>query len=413
MPKKTQYKIISLLSSNSIAIVIPLLCHPIISRLFSPEQIGEYSILQNSLFIVQTLLLLSLDDAIVKTRKREELYQLMGSSIYIIKISSIVIFLLLSLNYLFNLYPIKYSFTLQFSFIITAAISSITLLLNESKSRNKEFGVLAHNAITKSITTNLSKITFGSLSFGLWGLWLGTIIGNISTLIHHIIHSNRTERLILLRPKFEVSILKRHKHFILYQTLSTFVNNLNATLTLVVISHFYSLELSGQYAMAIGIMEIGIRVIANTYYPIMYKEAIEHPSSIIASLSRKILQICMIVIPPLIIYYFIGVKTISWVLSDKWEISAKAILLFTPTILIMTIHRSLLFIPFIYNKQKQTVVFNLLFTVAIGVATYLSTHFNHPMAPFIAMSIAYILNSLIRLLWYAYLLFRNHHIHKD
>ncbi len=147
-------------SSNILLFVIPLFVTPILSRIYTPEDYGEWGIFSSIYMIVNYLLFLSYDNAIIKTKDINNIPNLCALCVLVALGVIFIIFLLFSLGHAFNIiFFIKYPrFDMLIVMLSIGILQNITIAL---ANRFMFYGVMSISNIVNGISQASFRLLFG------------------------------------------------------------------------------------------------------------------------------------------------------------------------------------------------------------------------------------------------------------
>lgn len=177
----------TLTSGTAIAQLIPIIASPFLSRLFTP---AEFGIFANFLSITSILMVFysgKFEYAIVLPERHEEAINIVGLTILLSLISTILVSLLFLFtgSYLGEL--LKYDRVTAWLWLtpISALLANIYFIFNEWCIRKNNYLVLSKNKITNTSSITLSSLVFGVAKIRKGLIW-GQILGQVATVFFAI-----------------------------------------------------------------------------------------------------------------------------------------------------------------------------------------------------------------------------------
>lgn len=171
----------ALAGSEGIAQVIQIAVSPILARIYTPIEFGQYELFKNITLLLVVIGFLQYDVAIYSGKSdKESINALALSSIILFKISILVFFLVLIFNNTFIKITgteVKEGWT--WSLPIYLFFSGATTLLLNWMTKLGSFVLLSKIKILISILVAVTQLLFGFLKWGYWGLVYSTIIVQI------------------------------------------------------------------------------------------------------------------------------------------------------------------------------------------------------------------------------------------
>ena len=365
-----------LFSGNIIAQLIPFVLAPIITRIFSPEDIGVHG---NFIALVTLISIIAngrLELAIVLPQSNKIAIQLIKLGL---KIS--ICISLISFSILFIKSPLEafYKTNLLSQFLPLISITVLTIsthnLFIQWLVRNKLFKSISLIKIALSLITNLSFITLGWLGYGVSGLIYGYIIGFGITTIILLFLSKNTLSWNSRKVKSDLELIKEYKEFPLINSLHAFSDILfQDFIILAMITSYYGIATTGLYVIMMKYLKAPTRFIGSAIGQVFYPEAnrnrIEQKPT--KHLLIKSIQITLVAaIPVTAIILIFGPKLFGWYLGSEWvEVGYFSRIMILPIILGL-ISSPISSTPIIYNQQKTSFIINLCGMITALIVFYI------------------------------------------
>lgn len=367
-----------LFSGNIIAQLIPLFLAPIITRLFTPEELG----IQGSFIALVALISIiangRLELAIVLPKKVDKAVQLLKISL---KISLIVAILCLLLTFIGDFIEAHYQTVYLKNFLPLVSLTVFTIsthnLFIQWLVRNKKFKTISINKILLSLTTNSLFILFGWLNYGEEGLIYGYIIGFlIATLIVFII-SNKSINWKLNSKISNKELIKEFKDFPLINSLHAFSDLLfSEFIIIIIITSQFGIAATGIYIIMIKYLKAPTRFIGNAIGQVFYSEtslAMKNNKSPLPYFKKSIIISGIAAFIITLIIFLLGSKLFEWYLGEEWkEVGIYAKFMIIP-IALGLLTSPISSIPLIFNEQKKSFIINIVGMLISAIVFYLAS----------------------------------------
>src|SRR5699024_10403860 len=207
---------------------INLLIQPVLTRLLTPAELGQYSYILSIANLFIPIASFNLHLLIVTAKNDSEAEKVTKLSIYSVLFLTIIYFIMI----IFSQFFISYSITdLLLLIVINPSIvffSGLYQIFVSRDNRKKKYLSIGKAEITKVGSMGLVQIVSGILNFGVIGQLIGKLISPIYYLkgnIHFIINTLKEFSL----KKFLINIQK-YSHHILYSVPSQFISGFSYTL---------------------------------------------------------------------------------------------------------------------------------------------------------------------------------------
>lgn len=296
---------------------------PILSRVYTPEDYGEWGIFASIYLIVNYVLFLSYDNAIIRTSKEQEIPNL----ICLCLIIAMVMILLLSIIFKFgSLLGIDFfiSYPRFDLLIILLSTATVLNLATTLANRFEFFGAMSISNVINGCLQASFRILFGLTTIIGSGLILGTVLAQMCATIVLILMM-----LTLLKnidyTKISISEIKRlaieNKKFPLYDAPSCLLNFSTGQLAVIILAFYFSQAEIGCFSMIVQFVLLPVSFVGVAISKVYYRK-ISALSDNIAEISHITLQVSKITVSlcmlPTLFLICGGDKFLIWFLGDQW-----------------------------------------------------------------------------------------------
>ena len=337
-----------LLSGSVFSQVIAIIFIPIIGKLFSPQDFGDFSLVMATISIIVIISTLQLERAILIAESNAE-------AIYIISlilISSVfisVIYLLIS-SILVELGIESKTISILFKYrnVIPVIVLSLTTLscYNEWSFRCSNYFNVNVSKISSSLFINVSKLFFGYYLITNSGLIYGEFFGRLIYLfliIYYMIYKN-LNYFKKVNLKGLVRVSKRYRNIIKHSTLSAIINSIGGQFPIFLLSIYYSKEDLGFFVMSLSVLSVPASLVSNSIKDTFRKKIFELSNSQMSYewFFRKILTYLVVFLLLLFPVLYICLPHIfELILGKRWILSGHYSQLMLPMIMFSFLANSL------------------------------------------------------------------------
>lgn len=317
--------VLSLSSGVVIGQIINTVGMPVIGRLYSASDLGDYTLISARANVLMAIAVLGMLTVFMLPEKDEESRELCRLvSISTIAISTISVFALYLLSPVWKLFKTEgitygYALLIMWVYVIFSTINNICYAY---ANRLRLFKVLFWNPIIgASINIGLG-ILFGFFGWGFIGYTVAHIISMAVNIVHLILHANPFERIPVDKRKGYVNLLKEYRRFPKYQMPANLIQNLGVQIPIEIMSSIFSTAVLGYYSMTDKIMSMPITMLATPINRVYYQEASRRYQNgdDIAEFGFKIMETNIkIAIIPISILMIFGRWIFAFVLGSQWE----------------------------------------------------------------------------------------------
>ena len=370
-----------LMTGTVMAQAIGYLISPILTRIYTPEQMGDLGVYMRAISFLSALASARYELSLPLPKSDSHSYLLYRLSLRI-ALYTLAGSVLVSLIYL-----ITKSFDLnEVLFISITLISSFFLVfINLGTNwaiRKKQFRKISNSRVINSLTSNGLRWVFGLFSWGSWGLLLGTLIGYIAsslTFMKEYFSIDKTHRISRSRKK-TFALVSEYRQFPMVSLPHVLIDLGRDLLVATLIIYFFSKDIFGSYSHSYTILRLPIMVIGTSIGQVFFNrcsEMVNRGESIYQLLRRTTLLLLAVSIPAFSVIYFFGEPLFGFVFGDNWLTSGYYSEIMSFWLMTNFIASPLSTIPIVVGKQSSFFKLGLVLTffqlIAFGVLPLFTT----------------------------------------
>lgn len=378
------FNVLTLVSGTALSQGITLAMMPVLTRIYSPEQFGIYSLY---LAIVSTISVVSswkYELAIMLPKKEEDAQALLFLSSIITIFTSTLVFIILMLfkNPILNtnnqigtflwLVPVGVLFTGLFQ------------VFSAWNTRQRFYKNVSGSKVVQSSTTTISQFSLKYISNSGLGLIIGSIIGFILSLLTLLIQSFRKNSIHVksFSKKRIAKNFTKYKNFPKYQSWSVLINSLSQHLPVILLTLFYSPAIAGFYGLTHRALNTPARLIGGSVRQVFYERASKIYSegkNIKKIFEKATLSLVKVTLIPYILLGIFSKFIFTFLFGSEWLISgiyAQYVIFFIFTI---TINPPSVMSIQILGMQKFHLKYEVLLAISRFTSIYIGFYFfnNH------------------------------------
>lgn len=354
---------IVLTSGTTLSQIIPFIVAPVLSRIYLPEDYGEFTLYTSILSILILVSTLKYEMAIMIPEYEREsqiithLCVLISIGVFIISLLSFFIF--------YVCFDIKPIFLLM---PLTAFLYSLSLVFDRVYNRNKNFVTMSLLKVSKSSAESGYNLLGFFKLFRTDNLIIGLTIGYFSTFLfvlvkefNMIIKSFKTISFVDLK-----GVLMKYIEFPKFTMLHALLNSVSTNLPVILIPIFFTSEDLGYYSFGLKYVQAPMAILAGSLYNIISQDLTAHFKDKEALRKRfffylKYLALASIGISFVLLF---APKIFSFIFGNQWAIAGQYVVSLLFIIIVGFVMSSLSYIPMIFNKQKMALYFEVLYFLA-------------------------------------------------
>lgn len=370
--------------SSGIAQVILIITTPIITRLYSPTEFGEFTIFSNIAMILIPIINARYDLLIVNT-KNDRSANILSQISFLI---SLLILLILIPIFAISawLYP---NFILDFIFIIIMLfLVSLTNIFTNYLNKERKYKVLSLINVFRAGSMALLQIIFGLLALGSLGLIIGFSLSYIAGIT--LGYKTFKKHFNIVRDKEETKALfLENKNQLVYSTPSILLNSLSFSVVVFFIGILYTNTEVGIYGMAIRVLGIPVTIISLGLSKIFMQQAndyyIEYGNfrNLLLKFSSILVIVSIILYVPL---YLFSEELVNILLGHSWVYAITVIKIVIPLFVIRLIVSTVSLSVIVLQKQQLELILQALFLIGTTATFVISKMLNLTFLNFVSIN---------------------------
>ncbi|MCW7549448.1 oligosaccharide flippase family protein [Photorhabdus sp. APURE] len=339
-----------LLLSSLFSQILLLLSTPVLTRLFSPEELGIYASFSSLLSVFAVGACLRYEFSISASEKTRETNSLVTLSCIIPITISLIVIIVFAISHIPEKIIIgNYLYYIPLGIITYGFYRAVSF----KSIREKQYHALSITKITQTVAMISTQIIGGIAHLGASSLILGQILGQS---LGVLFLSKRSQyRLIINKPEFRKIKLLAHKYykFPVYDFPAALINTLSNELPQLFIMSTYGLKSAGFYLIAARISGAPITLLSQTVSSILQGYLKDTSISPFFKIKKTFHCLTGIAILFAIVTYFAGIPIITFIFGEGWHESGKYLLCLIPHLCGQIIYSSLSIYLSIYEHQKS------------------------------------------------------------
>lgn len=346
-------KNVSILMSGTILVqIIPMVISPLLTRLYTPEDFGVYTVFTSIitfLFIISTL---RYEMAIVLPKQNKDALSLVIGSMVISILLTIITFLIFIVygDYMSLLNNNNYLKYLSPLLIIFFAFSQVMFYWF---SRQKDYRMINRARLGGSIGMNFTQLALGVVSLGKLGLIIGYFL---NFLLQFLIYLKHFLKLDFKSVKKENVIFnfKKYKKFPMINFPHALIDSINQQGIIFIGVYFFGASFVGQYGLMMRVLKAPVSIIGTTIGQVFYQsisEIYNRTGDISNQVKKMLFSLSAISLIPSIILFVLAPDLFAFIFGEAWREAGNYSRLLMPYIYFHFITSPLSMVPLVVNKQ--------------------------------------------------------------
>lgn len=270
---KTLASIMTLASGSLIAQVITILVSPITTRIFSPEELGTYTLITTAVGMFGPVICLRYDLAIVTEKTDKKALAILKLSVIISFIISLLVsigyFIYFQLNQVYN--SLTYTVVILFILLLT---TGLTNALTSYNNRNKQYKLMTSVYVIRTTAQNILMVMSGMLKTGVLGLLSSQVFSQLLGIRKQSEELLQYKReLKKINKKDMADVAKKYRKQLLYSTPASFANSFSYSSINIFISSLFNNAILGYYSISYRVLGLPLNIISSNVSKVFFKDA--------------------------------------------------------------------------------------------------------------------------------------------
>ncbi|KYN80525.1 hypothetical protein ATY36_18000 [Vibrio cidicii] len=307
--------------------IINLATLPVLTRYYSPEAWGQFSIYLATLGVLSIVCTLSYSGAIITSKRDFQARLIARGIIFLSGFFGLLQILLLLINYKLLLIDFdgKYVYIIP-GMCILACFQDVLYSLISRKMLFKYASVV----MVVSTLISVSSSFFASFYFD---NEYGLIIGNFILYAFQVLGFTlalRINNVRIFKVKYNACLIlrefKKNIDFAIYKFPQNLLSNTSQNLPVIIFGNVFGAYVSGQYAMARKLVGIPSLLMGRVLSRVFFSEiaySVNSNIKIFSTLLRTSLILFILSLPVFISIYLFGQEILTFILGEQWSQSGK------------------------------------------------------------------------------------------
>jgi O-antigen/teichoic acid export membrane protein len=400
----------ALLSSNAISQLIGILVYPIITRIYSKEIFGEFSLFYSIVGVLTILSTGKYEAAMIlpkSEKKADALFQLcLILNVCLFVFSLLIVFF--GKGLIITLFNHENLIRLLPFIPISVLLGGLWQTLNYYFIRHKKYYNIGIYNIAQSLINSALKCILGFKGFIQSGLIWGTFLGQLLAFFLCFFKSGFQLKNRKPVEKAEMAeVAKTYANFPKFELPNEFLNTLAGNLPVLLLSIYFNMEEIGLFSLALTVGFRPVNLFCNSVYQVLFKKITDriHQKELVVKDLLLFCKTCVITILPFfLLFLFISEWVFGILFGKEWAEAGFYLKWMLPWLFMIVLVASLSFIPDLFFRQKTAMYIEITSVVIRVIALLTGIYFrNFRLAIALYCSLSALI-LIIKLLWYFHLI---------
>lgn len=398
-----------LVGGNALGQFLSFLVYPIITRLYTEDQLGLLSTFTSLCGLLVIIGTLRYEESLVIAKNDKETSLLLSFSFKLLSYLSLFLFFILlffnkpALSFIGMETLIPYWYFIPF----TVFFLGLTAIMTNLATRKKKFKTIAGSGLVQNCINSGSKITLGFFSFTNIGFFLSYLLSYIVASLSFF--GLRKDFFSSFRNKWkeEKTVAWQYKDFPIYNTGRSFLSSSSINLPFLLLPSFFGEGRLGLYFLAFTFLYRPINLCANSLFSALFENASSYfreKKSIISNVLRYWKAVTLVSIPVFIVLFIWAEPIFDFVFGSAWAESALYFRYLLPWMFLLMLVSPFYFLPIVFNKQNIYFLLEIIYFVLRLGALLAGIYLNDFATGILLFCIVSLLLSIVQLAWFYRLL---------
>lgn len=329
--------VITLMTGTGIAQAIPIAISPILTRLYSPQEFGQYALYMAVVAVVSVLVTGRYELAILLPRQDRDAIHIAALAAGLSVVVSAVLLVLVAL---LNQPMARWLGAPELAHWLYWVPASTLLMgiyqsLNYWSNRKAQYRRLAISRTVQSGTGALAQLGGGYAGAGPLGLVGGQVTGQaLSTVVlARLIYREDRSHIRTLRPVRVMALAKKYKDFPRFLIVAHGFNTLSRNMPVMLLNALFSIAATGFFMLVQRVMGAPMVLVAGALGDVFRQEASQayiHTGNCRAIYVRTFQRLLAIAILPFAVFFFSAPMLFAFVFGEQWKVAGEYAQILTP-----------------------------------------------------------------------------------
>lgn len=342
-------------SGTVLAQGISYLLTPFITRLYSPEDFGEFGIIMRIVALLAVIGAARYEYAIPLPKKNEHAFHIYRLSLRILMWTVGLMMLAGGIYWLFK----SETDNLLFYIVLISAITGFTVFISIGRHwaiRMKWFKNITISTLLTSATTNTAKLLAGIAGMGVMGLAISTLLGVIVGSLVYVVDAFGIYKINNKKANLRRKVVaKQYNEFPKVNLPHSLIDASRELLIAFFLTLYLSTAMFGSYDHSFRMLKIPLLLVGVAIGQVLYNRIsadFARRKKIYPLLRRSVIILTLIGILPFLVIYIWGGPIFEFVFGAEWRTSGEIAAVLSPWLMANFVASSISMVPAIIGKLK-------------------------------------------------------------
>lgn len=359
-----------MITGTGIAQMIPILVIPVLTRLYTPDEIGLLATFISLFTIFSTIAAGQYEPAIIMPESESEGKRLLHIATILSVFSGILLWFVViifgdSVSRAMGVPAIA-----PFMWLIPICVTAQGLFMSFSfgLNRGKEYRNIALGKVNQTGSTAIIQILGGLAGWGLIGLIAAKVVGVALSAVYLGIALYRKIPNMFTGERFSEirHTAREYSNYPKYRAPHALTGSVSGNMPVILFVSFFTETIAGYYAMAFRATYAPVQIVSAALGQVFGKRLADkkHTGENVRSfVSSSILNLAAMGIIPFALLFIAGPTVFGFILGSEWAVTGDYVRVLIPFVYLTFISQPLSYIPLVYERQKKAFIIFLFSSV--------------------------------------------------
>lgn len=381
--------VLKLVSGSVTAQILSILLFPLITRIYSPNDLGVFQIFLSISGILIIFSTFSYQFAIMLPKTEEDSANvtfLCAILVTLVSLFTALIVLLIpkEVEHILNIF--KFSGISEYLIYIPTItfFNGVFFAQNYWLSRKTRFGVIAGSRVINSISTRVFQLAIPLWSVSPFGLIVGYVAGYGCAdlfMLKGVKNDLKVFKKVSFKRMKEMAI--EYKNFPLFSSWSTLANTISPQVPSFLLVYYYNTSVVGYFSLANQVVNMPMGLLGTAIQQVFFQKVSEvkngnEPGDMKTIVGEIYKKLILIGVFPMILLLILGEEIFSVAFGKSWSISGTYIKILVPWIFLVFLSSPISTLYSVYDKQGVWFAFSMVLLISRVVALAIGGTYGDP-----------------------------------
>lgn len=360
--------IIVLTSGSILAQAITILASPLLTRIFSPQELGVYALILTAGSLFGSVVCGRYDVSIVSEKDDEKIYPLIKLAFIICVFFSAIASIGYGSYCFFRTDEYKeYAYAIGFIYILLIA-NGLIRILESYNNRYKEYKLMTSVYVLRTSIQNFGAVLLGYMKFGVLGLIISQTLGLLFGLKRQSMTLRPHLKEVINADKSAMkTVMKNHYRQPVYSAPAVFASSFSYSSITLFVEALFGLTALGYYSISYKVLGLPLSVMSNNVAKIFFQEAsreYDKTGKFINTFRKTSVCLTAIAIPMVFCMYFLAPIAFEIVFGNGWREAGIYVKILAPMFGIRFVVNTVAYGLQVAKKQNIELILQIVFVIA-------------------------------------------------